>query len=264
VTSTWGFALDFFNGPPPNGSATGDAQFLASEGQAIYLNNADFVSASGIIDPAVYRAAALAHEMGHVFGICHYSDLLQGQVPPPSPLSSLNLNQYALGSKPDPRWGTITQTYGRFNTYLSTVGVVSQDAFYRLGDLAGNDLLENSTDAPPISPPWPWPLSRLPGTENWVFNGTALGGWVSPTVIVQNEWLNPITPGSGIWVARQYGYIMDKYQRLFQPPGATDQPNLQFMQNWAWRPPSVQPPFKGDVALMCGPACHVPPAVCPQ
>ena len=259
--TTYGYALDFVNGPGPKPESTGDAQYGASRGQAIYLKNSEFLSAS-FIDPAVYRAAAVAHEVGHVFGLCHYWDLLVGQVPAPSPLSSLNLRQYALGSEPDPTLGIIAVTYARFNTYLSTVGVISQDVFYgSVYDLAGNVFLQNSTREPPSQEPWP--LSRYPAAD-WVFDGTALGGWASPSVIVQNGWREPISAIKGILVVRQYGYLMDRYLRLYQPPGATDQPNLQSVQNWAWRPPSVQPPFNGDLDLMCGPACHDEAAACTQ
>jgi hypothetical protein len=253
VKTTYGFALDFFNGPPPDGSGQGGVQDFANTGQAIFIDDNQIVDTSPYIDPTVWRAALVAHETGHIFGLCHYYDVLALQSPPPSPLTALDFGQYALGSASDPTGKTIYQTYGRYNTYLSTQGVISEDVLDDAHYALQGNLILNVYGLPAtLYPPPLWPGSSAAPVA-WVLYGTPLGGWVLPSAVAQNNWQSviPSTPGK-IAVNRQYGYIMDRYGRVYQPPGT----GLQLMENWSWRPASVDPAYSGDLILMCGPACH--------
>jgi hypothetical protein len=270
VKTTFGFALDFYNGmasdEPP--TTIGMSSGNADNGKPIYINNPVILRWSAYVDPAMLRALTVAHEVGHVFGLCHYADLLSYQPVPPATLANLNFYQYALGSKTDPLLGTLSQTYGRFNAYLSIPGpIISLDRFDTLQyDLAGNDLL-TSDDLPTVYSPFVAfgpPLSYY-RPDNQVYYGTPPNGWTPPSTIVQNNWLNTIVPGlGGIVAVRQCGYIMDASARLFDP-------NLQTPGSWSWRPAAAVPPgcvasslqtCTGDLALMCGPACHSFSGVC--
>lgn len=134
----------------------------------------------------------VAHETGHVLGLCHYADILTYRSPPAN-LADLALNEYTLGVKtgvPVPLVGTVTLTYARYNTYLSASGIVSQDLFEtHIGDLAGNTFLSSDSDLPPIASPWAW---WIYSALDWAAYGPPLSGWVAPNVVVESASLNPI------------------------------------------------------------------------